>query len=426
MKETNDKIFFVLFGSTGHLALTKILKSVEAINEKEPVDIIVFAVGRRNWSTNEYLNYVFEHTKISKQFSKNIRYINADISEDSSLTILKDAMQEEQEKLQLNNIEKIFFFATHFEFYKKITAQLSKLKLSTNKVGLTKAIFEKPFGEDLNTAKQINDDIKLAFAEEQIYRIDHYLGKEVVQDLLSIRQKDQEIQKLWNNEHIEFVKIILDESLDIGNRGQYYDKVGAIKDMLQNHILQIISLLFLDTKKTDIHNAKKEIISSIKNPNKKEIVIGQYEGYTNEQHVDKNSKTETLIALELEIDLKEYKGIPILVRTGKVLPQKNSQIYIKFKEHVQPLIIEIQPEKRVIFPHKEIIEHYDENSSEGYERLIKEVIKGDNTNFLRIDELEESWKFIDELNQFIKKSNIELIKYERGKIPHKIKELFGE
>lgn len=390
---------FVIFGSTGDLATRKILPALELLDK--PMKII--AVGRRNYTTKDYIRFISEHKTYKEEFLKRIQYVEADISGDISKIndMLKDP---------------IFFFATAPEFYENIVKQLDHEE--------AKAIFEKPFGEDEKSARHLNEIIRHKFKE--IYRIDHYLGKETVQNIMILRFANSFLEPIWNSKYIESIQIIIDENEGIGTRGQYYDRTGAIKDMLQNHILQMISLLMMDTPKSispeDIHEAKLHILKKIRI---KDIITGQYEGYGREQYVKKDSETETFLAAILEIDENRYRDIPVFVMTGKKMKDKRARIIVTFKEDnhklfrnleqntltlnispIQDITLDFNTKRagvdfniakaKLDFCHKCA---FKENSSQGYEKLISDILIGDNTLFITEDELIESWKIIDRIRK---------------------------
>lgn len=396
-------IEFVIFGSTGDLTLRKVLPALELLKK----DIKIIAVGRRHYTDEEYKEFISTNHKYSEEFLKHIHYVEADISKEFSLD-LKDP---------------IFFFATAPEFYENIVRQLNYKN--------AKAIFEKPFGEDEESAKHLNEIIRKNFKEENIFRIDHYLGKETVQNILILRFANAFLEPIWNNKYINNIQIIIDETLGIEKRGQYYDKTGAINDMFQNHILQIISLLMMDEPK-DVHEEKYKILKHLK---VKEMITGQYEGYHKEEHVRPNSKTETFFSAIIEIENDRYRGIPIFVRTGKKMKEKQIKIKIEFKKNkffkdiepniltlniapVQDIQLSFNTKKAGIkdeitkanldFCHKCT---FKENSSQDYEKQILDVINGDNTLFITEKELTESWKITDNIERK------EPIKYKENTIP---------
>lgn len=436
MKSAVEKknIDFVLFGSTGDLSTRKILPALEKIvQEYKNFKINIFAIGRRLYTNKEYIEHVNNSKKFSNKLLKKIKYIKADISKSDSLSVLKKYLKNET----------IYFFATHSEFYENITLQLKKFKLIKNN---TKAIFEKPFGNDCESSKKLDDILHRAFLEKQIYRIDHYLGKETVQNIMVLRFANSVFEPLWNDKYISNIQIIIDEDLGIESRGQYYDKTGAIKDMIQNHVLQLVSLLIMPCPKKfsakEMHESKLEVLKSLDDVN--DFVVGQYEGYKSEKHVQNNSRTETFCALKLKTKLEHFKNTPIFLRTGKKLEKKRSIIVVEFKKdnflfpnlEQNRLILNIQPKQDIIFefntkkPNTELdIKkahlkfchdcHFKENSPEGYEKLILDTINGDQTLFIKSQELIESWRIVDNLTNKINKNNIKPFEYKQYKTPKK-------
>lgn len=359
----------------------------------------------------------------------------------------------------LSKSKSLFYLAVSPSFYTKITENLNALESINNDSVI---VVEKPIGEDLNSSIKINQSLASYFEEQQIFRIDHYLGKEAVQNLLALRFGNILFEKVWSNVAIDHVQITVAETLGLESRGSYYDEVGAIKDMLQNHMLQILCLVSMEPPTSinseSIRDEKLKVLRSLKPISQDEIenncVIGQYKdgaiggktktSYLDEEGVKEKSKTETFISLKLQIDNWRWSGVPFFLRTGKRMSEKRSEIVVQFKEvphnifdsdqkqKNNQLIIQLQPEESIKlkimikeptasgFKLQELPldlffdEYYEDDHLDAYERLLLDAIERKSSLFMRRDEVEESWMFIDKLIEAIQVSDLDLEKYNAG------------
>ena len=326
----------------------------------------------------------------------------------------------------------------------------------------TRVILEKPIGKDLQSSQAISDGVAKVLREKQTYRIDHYLGKEAVQNLLALRFANSIFEPLWNSHSIKSVHITIAESLGIGGRWGYYDKSGALRDMVQNHMLQLISLVAMEppvnSSSEAIRNEKIKVLQAlhpITEANLAECVIfGQYAaseagdkpGYNQESDAKLASSTETFVALKAFVDNWRWKGVPFYLKTGKRLDRKHTEVVIEFKEvpHVlfgnsrdlytsNRLVIEMQPDESITleilnkttdvheFKLKPVALNLEINDSANgkvrhiaYERLIRDAIRSDRTLFVRRDELEQAWAWIDQIHQAWKATDSKLVLYPAG------------
>lgn len=380
-------------------------------------------------------------------FAARIYYIQGDFLKEETFTGLK-AMMESFDKLHSMRATRMFYFAVAPRFIEIIADGLSKHKLAARPL-LDRIIVEKPFGTDLDTARNLNKFLGKRFAEKQIYRIDHYLGKETVQNILAFRFANYVFEPLWNRKYIDHVQISLAEEVGVGKRGGYYDSSGALRDMIQNHLLQLVCIIAMECPKTyeaeNIRDAKTRVMKSVKQFTPDQIftnvIRGQYTagdingierpGYREEGQVASGSNTETFTAAKLFIDNQRWKGVPFFLRTGKSMPRQSSVIVIQFKDSphkifkddVVPnrLIISIQPELEIsllfeskvpglemkLFPVEMDFMYqdaYTANLPEAYEALLLDVLEGDATLFMRADQVEAAWKVVMPILDAWKKS----------------------
>tara|TARA_Y100000310_G_scaffold345348_1_gene463997 strand:+ start:432 stop:1787 length:1356 start_codon:yes stop_codon:yes gene_type:complete len=433
----------ILFGSTGDLTKRKILPAMYELYKKG-LDFNIVAIGRRTMSSDEYYAFASEFIKRDKGFKKRVSYFIADFQNEGQICLIPEYLNK--------NLKKsiICYLAVSPNYFSPIIKQLSKCGFVKKHHGSVRVVFEKPFGDNLKSARKLNKTIGKLFKEDQIYRIDHYLGKEAVQNLLVLRFANQLLESDWCNKYIEKVHIYAKESIGVGTRAGYYDKIGALKDMVQNHLMQILSLVAMEKPKdfsaAALRSEKLKVVKSLKLRNvKKQIVKGQYTGYLKEKNIALGSKTETYVGLKLEVHNKRWQGVPFYLETGKSLKEKKVGVDIYFKPvdnifgfDIAPNIMEINIEPQgdinYLFNTKEIghelkVRRVTMNFSsesefggkgmEAYEKLIFDISRGDQTLFTRSDEIEASWKLIDSISRKWKK--FPLYKYKKGSLGPKEK-----
>ena len=454
----------VIFGGTGDLATRKLLPALFRHHKSSrlPKEIKIIGIGSRSLSNDEYLKLIREklneHLKQS-EFSSNQIDLFLECLNYSKIDFNNSKDFETLNNYDLSKSKSLFYLAVSPSFYTKITENLNALGSINNDSVI---VVEKPIGEDLNSSIKINQSLASYFEEQQIFRIDHYLGKEAVQNLLALRFGNILFEKVWSNIAIDHVQITVAETLGLENRGSYYDEVGAIKDMLQNHMLQILCLVSMEPPTSinseSIRDEKLKVLRSLKPMSKDEIenncVIGQYKdgaiggktkpSYLDEEGVKEKSKTETFISLKLQIDNWRWSGVPFFLRTGKRMSEKKSEIVVQFKEvphnifdsdqkqKNNQLIIQLQPEESIKlkimikeptasgFKLQELPldlffdEYYEDDHLDAYERLLLDAIERKSSLFMRRDEVEESWLFIDKLIEAIQVSDLDLERYNAG------------
>lgn len=448
----NNNFTLVIFGATGDLTKRKLLPALYNLEVENnlPKNIKVYAIGRRNYSQEDYSNLSKESidkfsriktdNSVWEKFIPKIEYLKMDYNNESEFSILKEKIKNNQ------NSQIIYYLAVTPDHFELIINSLNKFGLGESKTNKPRLVIEKPFGSNLETAKCLNEKITKVFSEKNTYRIDHYLGKEMLQSIMVIRFSNAFFEPIWNSEHINKVIINSSETIGINSRGNYFENFGIIRDMVQSHLLQLMSLIAMEKPKTlevnDVRDEKIKVLKSLKPFSelelKSNIVRGQYESYLSEENVNPNSKTETYVSIKTEIDNDRWRGVPFYIRTGKKLPRKSTEIIIEFKDTPYNLyttaarnllVFKIQPEEGVFlnFNAKKIGNTSELvpvkmdfcqncevgfNTPEAYERLLFDVMRGDATLFARWDEVEYSWKFIDTIANYWQKSNPKLFIYK--------------
>lgn len=451
MNQSNQTTFIIL-GATGDLCRRKLIPAIYHMVKNKKIK--KFAIVGAAF-TNTTIDKILEKSKkfISKidktvwtKLCKSSYYCKLDFYKKTDYNKLNELIIKAEKENKLNG-NRVFHLATLPQHFEKITLYLSKCKIvnKNQKKPWSRIVYEKPFGDDLKSSKKINKCITKLFDESQIYRIDHFLWEELVGNIALIRFTNLFFQPLWNKKYIESIQINLIEKLGIGTRGSFYDRYGTLKDVVQNHMLQMLALVTMETPKKlsgqFIRNEKAKVLKQVKFD---DIILGQYKGYRQEKGVNPKSQTETFVALKLKINNKRWRGVPIFLKTGKCLSKKETSIEIKFKKskclqdqcpttnnrlsiHIQPregFFIELNTKTPGFLyqtvPAKMDFCHpclFGPNTPQAYENLLHDVIQGDQSMFVRFDEIEYSWKLIDKI--LSKKHKI--YKYEKGSDGPKIR-----
>jgi glucose-6-phosphate 1-dehydrogenase len=422
----------VIFGATGDLAQNKLIPSLFELfkNELLPKDFFIIGFSRREFATEDFHKYFETENKDPKwgEFKRHLLYQAGSFEDKKGYQALEKRL-EEMDKNMGASASKLFYLATPPDHYETILDNLVKTRLSRgNRV---KIVIEKPFGKNLETAIHLDKKLADTFDEKQIFRVDHYLGKETVQNMLAFRFANGIFEPVWNNKFIDHVQITFAEEEGIGNRGRFFDGVGTLRDVAQNHMMQLISAVAMEQPKSftkeDIRDARAKVISSIKLAEGKSVIKGQYEGYRKEKNVLPNSKTETFVGMKLFVDTPRFSGVPFYVKAGRKMPKEVMEIsvvfiqtcHILFKEYGCPEIgnvitFRIQPNEGISlrFIAKEpgaklgldsvdmkfnYKESFGTSGLEAYQRVLLDIFAGDQVLFNRSDELESSWKLITEI-----------------------------
>jgi glucose-6-phosphate 1-dehydrogenase len=370
--------------------------------------------------------------KTWREFAKRVSYFQGDLTELDLLQSLDKSLRKEEQGERAN---RLYYLSIAPHLYEKAVANLGKAGMIDQDNGWRRVVIEKPFGHDLTSAQQLNRAIHRVLDESQIYRIDHYLGKETVQNLLVFRFANSLYEPVWNRNYIDHVQITAAEMVDVGHRANFYDGVGVMRDMMQNHVMQLLSLVATEPPASfqaeSLRNEKAKVFSAIRQISPSDVatctVRGQYRTYRDAEGVRPGSTTPTYAALRFYIDNWRWQGVPFYMRSGKALAAKSTEITIFFKRppHVMfpmpagaapmpnRLSICIQPDEGIHFSFQakvpdtpaemrtvEMSFHYEESFGslaipEAYERLLLDVIKGDASLFTRSDAIELSWQLID-------------------------------
>ncbi|TKC19813.1 glucose-6-phosphate dehydrogenase [Robertmurraya kyonggiensis] len=449
----NQTALIMIFGATGDLAKRKLFPSLYRLFEKNKLSnkFAVIGVARRPLTNEEFQQSIKDSVKSAsenedriEEFASHFYYHSHDVTDSDSYATLKNMANELDNSYELNG-NRIFYLAMAPEFFGPIALHLKSDGL-TDVTGFKRLVIEKPFGHDLESAKELNNQIRTAFSEDEVYRIDHYLGKEMVQNIEVIRFANAIFEPLWNNRFISNIQVTSSETLGVEERGRYYEKSGALRDMVQNHMIQMVALLAMEPpirlNTEEIRSEKVKVLRALRPVEGEEIhkyfARGQYgEGtinnqslpaYRQETMVDPNSNTETFVAGKLMIDNFRWAGVPFYIRTGKRMETKSTKIVIQFKDipmnlyyqteqQLKPnlLVIHIQPEEGITLhlnakkagtgmeatPIK--LNYANKgidglNTPEAYEKLLYDCMRGDATNFTHWDEVALSWSFTDKIS----------------------------
>ncbi len=452
----------VIFGITGDLARKKLLPAFFDLfrQDKLPTNFRIVGFSRREFTDEEIREEVFNllpnsvSEKTRRKFLGKIFYRQGIFDDLSSYKYLRQELDRMDEETGTCS-NKLFYLAVPPQLYQNIAKNISASGLSIpcgGDKGWARILIEKPFGSDLKTAKRLDLLLHKLFKEDQIYRIDHYLAKETLQNILTFRFSNTLFEPLWNRKNIEKIEINLFEKNTVGSRGEFYDSTGALKDVGQNHILQMLALVTMEKPKqlsaSDIRKERAKVLHKIRFVHKPSNLKAQYEGYLGEKNVDRQSRTETFFRLTANVDNARWRGVPIILSSGKALEQNKTEIKVYFKdpdprsflpeqfelqEH-NVLTFRIQPDEGIsilfwfkrpgfenkIEPKKLSFNYADAGDAlpDAYERILYDCIIGDPTLFPTTREILSEWKFIESALQQLK--NVPIKRYKVGSTPSDI------
>ena len=463
--KTAESCVLVIFGATGDLTARKLLPALYNLAREGQLPGHFACVGfaRRAKTEEEFREEMREaidnfsrskpaDPKLWETFSKQLFYVQSDFDEDDGYERLQKLLQKLDTQLGTKG-NRVYYLSVQPSYFTTIVEKLHQHGLtypSDVHPKWSRIIIEKPFGEDTESAQQLQKDLIQHLDESQIYRIDHYLGKETVQNLLVFRFGNAIFESIWNHRYIDQVQITVAEEIGIGTRGRFWEEAGMLRDIVQNHMMQILSLVAMEPPThlhaTSIHNEKVKVLESIRplpEDHLDQVAIrGQYgkgfingkavKSYREEDNVNPNSYVETYVALQLFIDNWRWAGVPFYLRAGKRMPKKSTEIAITFKKapgylfegvtssiEANTLVIRIQPDEGISFKINckvpglnNVIQpvkmdfrygsYFGSTPPEAYERLICDCMAGDHTLFARDDEVLESWKLLTPLLKYWK------------------------
>lgn len=427
----------IQFGGTGDLAKKKLIPAYYELFKKDHQFEIIF-LGRRFDTEEEFFS---EMTDIKTQEFKDIcHYIVYDMAEETDNIKLLQKLQSLQKKY--NEIECVYYMALSPYLYEQAVAGIDKITTYLGEDISKKVVVEKPFGFDYNSAVMYNEILKRVFRDSEIFRVDHYLGKEFIQNLLVLRFQNDIIHGIWNKDFIDHVQIIIDEEGGVDQRLDYYEKTGVIRDMVQNHILQILTSLTmeepLEYTQSELSRERVKILKSVLPIT--DFTLGRYEGLPDPEE---GISAPTFIAFKAYLNNFTFSNVPFYIRTGKRLPENQSVIYIQFKsfrsglkspgkEMPNAMIIEIQPHMKIdlyfnvkkpgevngVDSAKLNFDHFETfkiNTAEAYEQILQKILEDDAILFPCEDEIRHSWEIVDPLIKKAEQSGLE--NYKAGAVP---------
>ena len=440
-KVDSRPIFFIIFGASGDLTRRKLIPALfsQHVKGRLPEHIQIVGFARRPYDHEEFrrqmrqgmeeLAEIVPDADDWEGFCRRLWYVRGDLDDTGAFERLQAFIDQKVD----GPAHRLYYLATAPSFFPVVIEHLGQLDMAQESESWRRIVIEKPFGQDLRSAQRLNQVVHAYFDEHQVYRIDHYLGKETAQNILVFRFLNTIYEPVWSRNYIDHVQITVAETVDVEHRGAYYDRAGVIRDMIQNHLLQLLTLVAMEPPATfdadAIRNEKVKVLQALRPLDLHQSVLAQYEGYCSTQGVADHSQTPTFAAIKLYIDNWRWQGVPFYLRSGKALKEKTTEIVVEFKPpphvlfdlpqdyHLTPnfLSLCIQPDEGIHLRFETKVPgspretrsvdmefHYHESFAgqslpDAYERLLLDAIQGDASLFTRSDEIETAWKVLEPL-----------------------------
>ena len=453
----------VIFGASGDLTHRKLLPALYYLYEQKllPEQLCVIGVARQEMTSEAFRKDAVKQLRVFlpkakpalvARLAKRLRYIQGSFDDSDTFLRLKRELLDAERAFSTKG-NALFYLATAPDYFAPIAESLAQQGLLREDHGFRRLVVEKPFGRDLESAVELNRRLLAVADEKQLFRIDHYLGKETVQNLLVFRFGNSIFEPIWNRQFIDHVQITVAEDIGVEGRGGYYDTAGALRDMVPNHLFQLISLVAMEPPSSfeadSVREEQSQVIRAFAPLTKEDlarhVVRGQYAGYRSEPKVARDSRTETFVAMKLYIENWRWAGVPFIFRTGKGLPCRTSEIVVQFRQaplrlfrqagvHSIPpnqIVIRIQPNEGIALDFQAKVpgpsmkvgtvdmdfrykDYFGEHPSTGYERLLHDAMLGDAVLFRRADALEAGWALLEPVQQAWARSRAKPAAYKRG------------